>query len=89
MNSCSVAAGTLLFMTRNSGTVPIGPTGTSSVSGIVRHVPHQVGIDDDVAGVGDAERVAVGRRLGDRVHGDVAARARTIVDHHRLAGLAP
>jgi len=32
-------------------------------------------IDHDVAGIGDAECVAVGRRLGDRVHRDVAAGA--------------
>jgi hypothetical protein len=47
----------------------------------------KIRIDDDVAGVGDAERVAVGRGLGDRVHGDIAARARTVLDHHRLAAL--
>ncbi len=33
MNSASVIAGTLLFITRNSGTVPTGPTGTRSLSG--------------------------------------------------------
>jgi hypothetical protein len=33
MKSASVAAGTLLFATRNSGTVPIGPTGTRSFKG--------------------------------------------------------
>jgi hypothetical protein len=62
--------------------------GHQIVQRVVGHVPHQVGIDGDVAGVGDAERVAVGRGLGDRVHGDIATRARAVVDHHGLAGPA-
>ena len=33
MNSASVFAGTLPLITRNSGTVPIGPTGINSRSG--------------------------------------------------------
>jgi hypothetical protein len=52
---------------------------------IVGHVAVQIWIDHDVAGIGDAERVAVGRRLRDRVHRDVAAGARLVVDHHGLA----
>ena len=50
-------------------------------------MPHQIGIDQNIAGIGDAERVAVGRGFGDRVHGDIAASAGAVVDHYRLAGL--
>ena len=53
--------------------------------GIERQVRKQEGIDGDVAGAGEAERVAVGRRARDGFHGDVAARPGAVVDHHRLA----
>ena len=54
---------------------------------VVRHVPVEIWIDDDISGVGDAECVAVGRRLRNMLHRDIAAGAGAIVDHHGLAGL--
>ena len=52
--------------------------------GIERHLRHQRGRRDEIAG-GDQDRVAVGRRLGDGIGAERAARARAVLDHHRLA----
>ncbi len=57
---------------------------------VVRHLERQLGIKgrrDRVAGdAAQAERVAVGRRLGQRIHADIAARAALVLDHPLLAG---
>jgi hypothetical protein len=51
---------------------------------VVAHFPVQTGVDGD-AGRDQHERVAVGHRARGHLVGDVAVRAGTIVDHHRLA----
>jgi hypothetical protein len=48
-------------------------------------VPEDRGVDRDRADVPEEDRVAVGRGLGGRVHGDVARCAGTILDDDRLA----
>jgi hypothetical protein len=84
MNSTSVFAGTLLLIVRNSGTVPTGPTGMRSLSGSA-HRLEQIRIDCDVAGVGEAERVAVGAALATPPWRIAAPRG--AVSIVRLAGL--
>jgi hypothetical protein len=51
---------------------------------IIAHLVEQAGIDDDLGGVREQQGVAVGRRLGDAVAGDVAAGARHVLYHDRL-----
>src|SRR5882724_4260075 len=80
MNSAKVFAGNLPLITRNNGTVPTGPTGIKS------HRFEKIRIDRDVSRIGEAKRVAVGCGFCDRLHGDVAACTRTVVDHMRLSG---
>ena len=45
----------------------------------------QAHVDREVAGVGDEQRLAVGRRLLHDLRGDDAARAGPVVDDHRVA----
>ena len=56
----------------------------------VRRVERQLGVErrrDGVAGdAAQAQRVAVGRRLGERVHADIAAGAALVLDDPLLAG---
>jgi hypothetical protein len=54
---------------------------------IVRHAGEQQRIDRQRPADRQAERVAVGRGLGDRVGAEIAARARLVLDHEVLAEL--
>ena len=56
---------------------------------VVRHLGRQRRVDRQRHGL-QADRVAVGRRLGDRIHTEVASRAGLVLDEHRFAEcLAP
>ena len=55
------------------------------VGALVRQAREQRRVDRDVAGRDDADRVAVGRRLRDRIDADVAGSADLVVDDHGLA----
>jgi hypothetical protein len=52
---------------------------------VERHAAVEMWIDRDLAVRKQPYRVAVGRRLGDQLGGDVAVRARPVLDDHRLA----
>ena len=53
---------------------------------VVRHLRVQRRVDRQVAGLAEHDRVAVGRRLGDRVDAEVAAGAGLVVDDEGPAG---
>ena len=53
---------------------------------VERHRLLDEGIDDEIAVEREAERGAVGRGLGDRIHAERAGRAGAVLDHRLLAG---
>ena len=85
INCCSVLTGSAGFTTSTLAWMPMSVIGAKSSCGSNRVVFPRAEIGRENCGVAHQQRVAVGVRLATCSAGDVAAGARPVLDHDRLA----